>query len=405
MSSPTPSVTSFQASSHTWDNTTLFVDDDPADRAFRAEVRDWVAQNLPAELCNRSRRIDPPELKPWHAKLYARGWIAPHWPKQYGGMGATLTQQIILFEEISRVGAPTPYPHGLNFIGPLIIEAGTPEQKAKHLPPILSGETTWCQGYSEAGAGSDLASLATRAEPDGDGFVVNGHKMWTTNGHFADWMFALVRTDPKAQPRHAGISMLLIDLKSPGIIVRPIQTIKGDAEFAEEFFVDVRVPRENLLGALNDGWKVAIRLLGSERFTTGHPRNAAVILNKARQVAELTGALHDAGFRTKLAALEIDLMAFSAYYRHAAALHGKNRAPFSMAPVIKIVGGELGQRASELLVEAAGGYGSLLQDMTIGNHAVNPAAELFEMRRVTVGSGAVEIQRNIIAKRVLGLPS
>jgi alkylation response protein AidB-like acyl-CoA dehydrogenase len=393
------------SASAAWDNTTLFVDDNPADRAFRAEVRDWVATNLPTELCNRSRRIDPPELKPWHRKLYERGWIAPHWPREYGGMGATLTQQIILFEEISRVGAPTPYPHGLNFIGPLIIEVGTAEQKAKHLPPILTGEITWCQGYSEAGAGSDLASLATRAELDRDDFIVNGHKMWTTNGHFADWMFALVRTDPKAQPRHAGISMLLIDLKSPGITVRPIQTIKGDAEFAEEFLVDVRVPRANLLGALNDGWRVANRLLGSERFTTGHPRNAAVLLNKARQVAELTGALREGGFAHKLAALEIDLLAFSAYYRHAAALHAEKRAPLSMAPVIKIVGGELGQRASELLVEAAGEYGLRVEDMTIGNHAVNPAAELFEMRRVTVGSGAVEVQRNIIAKRVLGLPS
>jgi alkylation response protein AidB-like acyl-CoA dehydrogenase len=368
-------------------------------------VREWVGENLPAALCNRSTRIDPPELKPWHRKLYERGWIAPHWPKEYGGMGATLTQQIILFEEISRVGAPTPYPHGLNFIGPLIIDVGTPEQKAKHLPPILTGDTTWCQGYSEAGAGSDLVRLETRAEPDGDHFVVNGHKMWTTNGHFADWMFALVRTDRNATPRHAGISMLLIDLKSPGITVRPIQTIKGDAEFAEEFLVDVRVPRENLLGALNDGWKVANRLLGSERFTTGHPRNAAVLLNKARQVAELTGATREAGFLHKLAALEIDLIAFSAYYRHAAALHGERRAPFSMAPVIKIVGGELGQRASELLVEAAGGYGALADDTRVGNHVINPAAEMFEMRRVTVGSGAVEIQRNIIAKRVLGLPS
>ena len=388
-----------------WDNTTLFADDDPDDRAFRHEVRAWIAQNLPGGLCNRSARIDPPELKPWHRQLYERGWIAPHWPKEHGGMGATLTQQIILFEEISRVGAPTPYPHGLNFIGPLIIDAGTAEQKARHLPPILTGEITWCQGYSESGAGSDLASLTTRAELDGGSFVVNGHKMWTTNGHFADWMFALVRTDPKAQPRHAGISMLLIDLKSPGITVRPIQTIKGDAEFAEEFFVDVRVPRENLLGALNDGWKVANRLLGSERFTTGHPRNAAVLLNRARQVAELTGAIREAAFLQKLAALEIDLLAFSAYYRHAAALHGEKRAPFSMAPVIKIVGGELGQRASELLVDAAERYGPLVEDMTIGNHVVNPAADMFEMRRVTVGSGAVEIQRNIIAKRVLGLPS
>src|SRR5215467_7517613 len=345
------------------------MDDDPADRAFRAEVRDWIAANAPTELCNRSVRVDPPALKPWHRKLCERGWIAPHWPKQYGGMGATLTQQIILFEEISRVGAPTPYPHGLNFIGPIIIAAGTEAQKKRFLPGILSGDATWCQGYSEAGAGSDLASLQTRATLDGDHFVVNGHKMWTTNGHFADWMFALVRTDPQAQPRHAGISMLLIDLKSPGVTVRPIQTIKGDAEFAEEFFVDVRVPRENLLGQLNEGWRVANKLLGSERFTTGHPRNAAVLLNKAREVAALTGTSRAPGFLQKLASLEIDLLAFSAYYRHAASLHGRGRAPASMAPVIKIVGGELGQRASELLVEAAGPLGPQAEDLRLGNMA------------------------------------
>ena len=388
-----------------WDNTTLFSDDNLADRAFRDEVRDWIAANCPKELCDRPLRVDPPELKPWHRKLYERGWIAPHWPKEAGGMGATLTQQIILFEEMSRVGAPTPYPHGLNFIGPLIIDAGTPAQKAKHLPPILTGDVTWCQGYSEPGSGSDLASLSTRAVLDGDTFVVNGQKTWTTNGHFADWMFALVRTDPAAKPRHAGITMLLIDLKTPGITVRPIQTIRGDSEFAEEFFVDVRVPKENMLGDLNGGWRVANRLLGSERFTTGHPRNAAVILNKARQIAEYSGAIRDPAFLHRLALLEIDLLAFSAFYRHAANLHGHGKAPASMAPVIKIAGGELGQQASELLVDAAGLLGSSAADIMVGNVALNPAADLFEMRRVTVGSGTVEIQRNIIAKRVLNLPS
>ncbi len=388
-----------------WDNTTLFSDDNPADRAFRDEVRDWIAANCPKELCDRPLRIDPPELKPWHRKLYERGWIAPHWPKEVGGMGATLTQQIILFEEMSRVGAPTPYPHGLNFIGPLIIEAGTPAQRSKHLPSILTGDMTWCQGYSEPGSGSDLASLSTRAVLECDSFVVNGQKTWTTNGHFADWMFALVRTDPAAKPRHAGITMLLIDLKTPGIKVHPIQTIRGDTEFAEEFFVDVRVPTENMLGDLNGGWQVANKLLGSERFTTGHPRNAAVILNKARQIAEYSGAIRDPAFLHRLALLEIDLLAFSAFYRHAAGLHGHGKAPASMAPVIKIAGGELGQQASELLVDAAGPLGSSAADILVGNVALNPAADLFEMRRVTVGSGTVEIQRNIIAKRVLNLPS
>ena len=279
------------------------------------------------------------------------------------------------------------------------------DQKARHLPPILTGEVTWCQGYSEPGAGSDLASLSTRAVLDGDAFIVNGQKSWTTNGHFADWMFALVRTDLQAQPRQAGITMLLIDLKAPGITVRPIQTIRGDSEFAEEFFVDVRVPRQNMLGELNGGWRVANKLLGSERFTTGHPRNAAVLLNKARQLGEYSGAMYDPAFKHRLAILEIDLVAFSAYYRHAAQLQGLGRAPVSMAPVIKIAGGEIAQRASELLVDAAGPLGASADGIDVGNCEINPSSDLFEMRRVTVGSGAVEIQRNIIAKRVLGLPS
>ncbi len=388
-----------------WDNTTLFSDDNADDRAFREEVREWVGANCPKDLLNRSLRIDPPDLKPWHRKLYERGWIAPHWPKEVGGMGATLTQQIILFEEMSRIGAPTPYPHGLNFIGPLIVEVGTAAQKAKHLPGILTGDMTWCQGYSEPGSGSDLVSLVSRAELDGDAFIVNGHKIWTTNGHFADWMFALFRTDPAAKPRHAGITMLLIDLKSPGVTVRPIQTIRGDSEFAEETFVDVRVPVGNMLGELNGGWAVANKLLGSERFTTGHPRNAAVLLNKARQVAEYSGAIRDPAFRHRLAMLEIDLLAFSAFYRHAASLHGKRRAPAAMAPIIKIAGGELGQKASELFVDAAGPLGSGADDIDLGGSVVNPSADLFEMRRVTVGSGTVEIQRTIISKRVLDLPS
>ncbi|OGA74688.1 MAG: hypothetical protein A3G81_25585 [Betaproteobacteria bacterium RIFCSPLOWO2_12_FULL_65_14] len=388
----------------TWDNTTLFSDDNPPDLAFRAEVRDWMEANVPRELCNRPDRFGPTELKPWHRKLYERGWIAPHWPKEYGGMGATLTQQIILFEEITRLGAPTPFPHGLNFFGPILIEAGTPEQKAKHLPSILTGETTWCQGYSESSAGSDLASLTTRAVLDGDHFIVNGHKLWTTNGHHADWMFALVRTDPDARPRHAGISMLLIDLKSPGVTVKPIRTLRGDAEFAEEFFDDVRVPAGNLVGKLNDGWRVANRVLGSERFTTGHPRNAAVMLNRAREVAKISGAIRDPVFLLQLALLEMDLLAFTAFYRHAAALLGLGRAPQSMAPVIKIAGGEIGQKASELLMQAAGPLGPLTSDLRTEAGAVNVAADLFDMRRLTVGSGTVEIQRNVIAKRVLNLP-
>jgi alkylation response protein AidB-like acyl-CoA dehydrogenase len=387
-----------------WDIASLFSDDTDADRRFRAEVRDWVAANCPHALCHRKHRIDPPSLKPWHRKLFERGWIAPHWPKEYGGMGASLTQQIILFEEIVRAGAPTPYPHGLNFIGPIIIQAGTEAQKARFLPSILSGEATWCQGYSEAGAGSDLASLQTRAVLEDDHFVVNGHKLWTTNGHYADWMFALVRTDPDAKPKHAGITMLLIDMHSPGITVKPIETLKGDSEFAEEFFDNVRVPKENMLGGLNQGWRIAGMVLGGERFTTGHPRYALVYLNQARQIAHQTGASDNPAFQQRLAALEIDLLAFIAYYRHAAQLHASKAAPMSVAPVIKIAGGMLAQRSSELMLQAAGMAGVLTDDIDIPSGMVNVASDLFEMRRLSVGSGTTEINRNIIAKRVLGLP-
>jgi alkylation response protein AidB-like acyl-CoA dehydrogenase len=387
----------------TWDNTNLFADDKPADLAFRKEVREWMEENVPLDLCHRPDRLTPADLKPWHRKLYDKGWVAPHWSKEAGGMGATLTQQIILFEEMARLGVPTPFPHGLNFFGPILIEAGTPEQKAQHLPSILTGDCTWCQGYSESEAGSDLASLQATAVLEGDHFIVNGHKLWTTNGHHADWMFALVRTDQQAQPRHAGITMLLIDLKSPGITIAPIQTMRGDAEFAQENFDNVRVPVKNMIGKINEGWKIANMVLGSERFTTGHPRNAAVLLNRTRMMAEISGAIVDPIFRNQLAQLEMDLLAFSAFYHHAAELHALGKAPMSMAPVIKISGGEIGQKASELLMHASGPIGLLSSNLQTPEGLVNIPADLFEMRRLTVGSGAVEIQRNVIAKRVLEL--
>ena len=218
--------------------------------------------------------------------LLVRPWlVAPDWPREYGGMGASLTQQIILFEEMMRIGAEPPYPHGLSFIGPIIIHSGTPEQKARFLPRILSGEDTWCQGYSEPEAGSDLASLKTTAQLVGNEFIVNGHKVWTTNGHYADWMFALVRTDPAAVPRDAGLSLLLIDLKSPGVTVRPIETIKGDTEFAEEILENVRVPRANTARAPR-GRSARLYGLLSTGCTTAGRRSAAgwhASLDKSRR--------------------------------------------------------------------------------------------------------------------------
>lgn len=382
-----------------------FAVDSADDAAFRAEVRQWMEENAPRELCNLDRRLTPDELKPWHRRLFDKGWIAPHWPAEHGGMGATLTQQIILYEEMARLEAPTPYPHGLNFLGPTLMQKANDAQKARHLPPILTGEVTWCQGYSEPGAGSDLASLRTRAELVDDEFILNGHKIWTTNGHYADWMFSLVRTDADAKPKQAGITFLLIDLKSPGITVRPIQTIRGDAEFAEEFFDDVRVPVENMVGELHEGWRVANSVLGSERFTTGHPRYATKMLDQAVRLGRATGAMEDGAFRDRIVKLRCDVMAFIAYYRHGAAFHAAGLSSTSMASVIKIVGGELGQRAAELVAEAAGGHMAKLAPVETGEAAVPVASQLFEVKRLTVGSGTVEVQRNILAKRALGLPS
>lgn len=387
----------------TWDNTTLFSDDNADDLAFRREVRQWIAGNCPPDLINRPDRVNPPEMKPWHRKLYERGWIAPHWPREYGGMGATLKQQIILYEEINRAGAPTPFQHGLNLAGPIIMQAGTREQKARHLPGILSGDTVWCQGYSETGAGSDLASLKTRAVLEGEHFIVNGHKIWTTNGPWADWMFALVRTDTEG-PRQAGISMLLIDMKSPGITVAPIKNITGHAEFAQEFFDNVKVPRENLVGTLNGGWKLANIVLGNERFTTGSPRAAALRLNKAREVAAVSGAINDPAFRQQLAQMEIELLAFSAFYHHGASLHATGKAPVSMGPVMKVFGGDLSHRAAELVMQTAGTLGPAMQRVKLDEGEHDIAGDLFASRISVVGGGTTEIQKNIISKRVLDLP-
>src|SRR6516165_6394628 len=257
----------------------MFRRDTPAEAQFRSEVRTWLEANLPLALRGRTARPPPAELMPWYRTLSRKGWIAPHWPEQYGGMGATLNEQLIMTEEMARIGAPQLPAQGLNHIGPILMEFGTEAQKAQHLPPIIAGTVIWAQGYSEPGAGSDLASLSTRATLEDDHFVVRGHKIWTTWAHHSDWMFALVRTDPQAQPRHAGISFLLIDLHSPGIRIRPIKTIVGDEEFSEVFFDDVVVPAGNLVGKLHDGWRVRHhRGCGFPRSSRGgqHQRHGAV---------------------------------------------------------------------------------------------------------------------------------
>jgi alkylation response protein AidB-like acyl-CoA dehydrogenase len=382
----------------------MFRHDSPQEAAFRAEVRTWLEANLPASLRGRTNRPPPAELMPWYRMLSHKGWVAPHWPKQYGGMGATLNEQIIMAEELARVGAPCLPAQGLNHIGPILIEFGTEAQKAKHLPPIIDGSVIWAQGYSEPGAGSDLASLATRASLEGDHFVVNGQKIWTTWGHHSDWMFALVRTDPQAQPRHAGISFLLLDLHSPGIRVRPIRTIAGDDEFSEVFFDDVKVPAENLVGKLNDGWRIANALLGHERLGTSNPQFAAMLMDRIKTIARATGVMEDPAFRDRLAAASINVTALAALFSHAVELTNRQRSLGPDASIIKIFGSELLQSLNDLLIEAAGSEAALENPVMTDAGAVEVSTPFLQVRRATIYGGSSEIQRNIVARRVLNLP-
>jgi alkylation response protein AidB-like acyl-CoA dehydrogenase len=383
----------------------MFRRDSPEEAAFRMEVRTWLEANLPAALRGRINRPQPAELMPWYRALSRKGWIAPHWPTQYGGMGATLNEQVIMTEELARVGAPQLPSQGLNHIGPILIEFATEAQKAQHLPPIIAGTLIWAQGYSEPGAGSDLASLATRATLEGDHFVVEGQKIWTTWGHHSDWMFALVRTDPQAQPRHAGISFLLIDLHSPGIRIRPIRTIAGDDEFSEVFFDKVIVPAENLVGKLNDGWRIANALLAYERLGTSNPQFALMAIERIKTMARASGAMTDPAFQDRLAAASINVTALAALFSHAVELTNQRRNPGPESSIIKIFGSELLQSLNDLLIEAAGSEASTEKPIMTDFGAVDVSTPFLQVRRATIYGGSSEIQRNIVARRVLNLPN
>jgi len=383
----------------------MFRRDTPAEAEFRMTVRTWLEANLPMALRGRTARPPPAELMPWYQTLSRKGWIAPHWPKQHGGMGATLNEQIVMIEELARLGAPHLPVQGLNHIGPIIMEFGTDAQKARHLPPIIAGTVIWAQGYSEPGAGSDLASLATRATLEGDHFVVQGQKIWTTWGHYSDWMFALVRTDPQAQPRHAGISFLLLDLHTPGIRIRPIKTIADDDEFSEVFFDGVVVPAENLVGKLNDGWRIANALLGHERLGTSNPQFALTALERIKTMARASGVIADPAFQDRLAAASIDVAALAAMFSHSVELANHQQSPGPESSVVKIYGSELLQSLNALLVEAAGGHATAAGPITTNFGTVEVAAAFLQARRATIYGGSSEIQRNVLARRVLNLPS
>ena len=382
----------------------MFREDGKDEAGFRAEVRGWLETNLPSPLRGRTDRPPPDEIMPWYRALAARGWIAPHWPKEHGGMGASLAQQIVLTQELARLSAPQLPIQGINHIGPILMRFGTDAQKARHLPPILTGDVIWAQGYSEPGAGSDLASLSPRAELRDGGFVVTGGKIWQTWAHHADWMFTLVRTDPGAKARQAGISFVLIDLRTPGIEIRPIVTIAGEEEFSQVFLDGVEVPEENLVGELHGGWKVATALLATERMFTSNPQYALEAVERIKAVAERTGIDRDPAFRDRLAGLSIDITVQAAMFWQAVDLiaHGRELGP--EGSTMKLVATENLQRATDLLVEAAGPWGADAGRIETGAGAVDATGIFLQSRRATIYGGSSEIQRNVLAKRVLGLP-
>ena len=391
----------------------------PEEIAFREEVRTFIAENYPKEL--RGKQDEGDELSKedflsWHRVLYKKGWVAPAWPVEYGGTGWSITQRYIFSEETARADCIRLMPFGLTMVGPVIYTFGTPEQKAKFLPRILSGDDWWCQGYSEPGAGSDLASLRTKAERDGDHYVVNGQKTWTTMAQHADWGFFLVRTDPDAKQQE-GISFLLIDMKSPGIEVRPIITLGGEHEVNEVFLDNVRVPVENRVYEENKGWTCAKFLLAHERTGIAGVAGSKRGIEKIKEIAttEMDGdrpLLSNPFFRRKVAELEMDLTALEYTELRTLAGEAAGKGPGPESSVLKIKGSEIQQRITELALEAAGHYGApYFRGFGEGDneHPIGPdwahrtAPSYFHVRKTTIYGGSNEVQRQIIAKMVLGL--
>jgi len=386
------------------------------ERAFRQEVRDFLAQNLPDDLRRKMierRHLGKEDIVRWQRILNARGWATPAWPVDHGGQPWTPAQRYIFQEEMALAHAPEPLPFNVNMIGPIICRFGTDAQKRRFLARIANLDDWWCQGFSEPGAGSDLASLKTRAERDGDHYVINGQKIWTTQAQHADWMFALVRTDASGR-KQEGITFLLIDMRTPGITVRPIETIDGEHDANEVFFDDVRVPVENRIGEEGKGWTYAKHLLRSERSGI-----ARIGLSKERliQLRRLEEELSEKGvlsprererLRRALAEVEVELRALELTQLRVVAADSQGHPAPAAASILKLKGTEIQQRMTELVLELAGPAG-----LAMPQAGIEPAEEdgwieaaapfYFNMRKVSIFGGSNEIQKNIIAKTVLGL--
>lgn len=390
------------------------LDFSPADLAFREEVRAFIRANLsPATRAKvmSDRPLEKQDIVAWQRTLNRCGWATPSWPREFGGPGWDAVQRYIFLDELHQGGAPEPLSFNVAMLGPAIIKFGTEDQKRQLLPRLANLDDWWCQGFSEPGAGSDLANLATSAVRDGDHYIVNGQKMWQGMGHWADWGFFLVRTDHGAPKKQAGITFLLIDMKSSGVSLSPIVTLDGRHEVNSVFLDDVRVPLKNRLGEENHGWTVAKYLLGNERTNIARVGVTKRLLARARRAATATGAITAPLFAARLARIEVALQAVESLQMRVLAAQAKDNSPDARASILKLRSVEVRQAASELLMEASGGKGLAFVRFEAGerppfdedDQGWSASAVCFNLRAASIYGGASEIQRNILADAVLGL--
>ncbi|MBB4155267.1 alkylation response protein AidB-like acyl-CoA dehydrogenase [Sphingomonas jinjuensis] len=386
---------------------------------FRAEARDWLAANFPASLKgtdNAMSAIDGPseetaDQRAWREAIGEKGWGVPIWPRQYGGGGLSRAEARVLQEEMARIGAYNPIGGmGVMMFGPTLLEYGTEAQKQEHIPAIAKGEVRWCQGYSEPGAGSDLAALQTFAEDKGDHYLVNGQKTWTSGGQWADKCFALVRTDKSK--KHEGISFLLIDMDAPGVEVKPIRLISGSSPFCETFFTNVKVPKENLVGREGEGWTIGKRLLQHERSSLSGGGGSAGRLLAGKPVSELAkeyrgtdgeGRLADTDLRSRIVRHEMDQRAFMMTLRRAALEAKTNQGPSAATSIMKNVGARITQDKAELGIEIMGMNGLGWEGEGFSEAELNQTRTWLWGKAVSIYGGSSEIQNNVIAKRILGM--
>jgi len=374
------------------------------DDEFRSQVRSFFQVRYPEDLRFLLRRVRMSEVRGWWNTLHEKGWIAPNWPREWGGMGLDAGKMVIFLEEIERHGIARAADQGITQVGPILMKYGTQAQKDHYLPRTRSGEIIWCQGYSEPNAGSDLANLQTSAIIEGEHFVVNGQKIWTSFAHEATHIYLLVRTDKDAK-KQKGISFLLVDLNTPGITIRPIRNIAGHEEFCEVFFDDVHVPREALVGQLNDGWSVAKALLGFERLNIGSPRRPQYALMRLEMLARANGWFDDTGFLDRFTAIKLDLEDLASLYSRYIEQVKRGEPLGQDVSSLKIWAMEAWQRLTDMLVEAGAEDGVIEGAHDVAGVEIDFLSPFYYARPATIYGGSSEIQRNILSKYVLELPS